>query len=96
MAITTGVVRDAPKATGVTLVDMTAERGGAALLNGSHDATLLWRQRLPKAIRSTVLTEDVGQLQGWSHAQKRSALTGYARSSSGLLVARTVLLETKV
>ena len=73
---------------------MTAEHGGAALLNGSHDATLLWRQRVREPKRSAVLAEDVGQLQRWSHGQKRSALTEYARSSSGLSVALTVLLET--
>jgi hypothetical protein len=41
---------------------MTAECGSAALLNRSHDATLLWRQRVREPKRRTVLTEDVGQL----------------------------------
>ncbi len=75
---------------------MTAEQAGTTNLNRAHHTTLLWRQRVGEPKVVAVLAEDVGHLQRWSHAQKLEALTGYARSSSGLSVARTVLAETLV
>ena len=65
MPIATRVVGDTPVATGVTLVDMTAEHTGAALLDSAHHPALLWRQRMGGAKRGAMLTEDVGHFQQW-------------------------------
>src|SRR6267143_322894 len=96
MTIATRVVGDAFVTTSVTLVHMTAEHAGTTDFNSAHHPPLLWRQRVGEPEVGPVLAEDVVHLQRWSHAQKRSALTGYARSSSGLSVARTVFAETLV
>src|SRR3989442_14251315 len=96
MTIATRVVRDALVTARVTLVHMTAEHAGTTDFNSAHHPPLLWRQRMGEPEAGPVPAEDVGHLQRWSHAQKRSAWTGYARRSSGLSVARTVLAETLV
>jgi len=68
MAIATRVVSDALVATRVALLNMSAQAGGPTTLNGAHHATLLWRQRVCESEIVTVLAEDVGHLQRWSHA----------------------------
>jgi len=88
------VVRDAPQATRVTLIDMTAEHASAALFDSAHDATLLWRQRVRGAKGCSVLAEDVGHLERWSRHQRRAVVSAGARSSSGLGVACTVSADT--
>jgi len=42
-----------------------AERGGAANLNGAHNAQLLKRQPALLAVEFAVGTENIGQLKGW-------------------------------
>ena len=73
---------------------MPAENTGPALLDGSHDMPLLWRQRVRQAEVGTVLAEDVCYLELRPAAHVRSGLTVAASSSSGLSVARTVFSET--
>ncbi len=91
MAIATRVIGDALVTAGVTLVHMTAQstlvrQTSIARITRRCSGDSGWMSRKSEP----VLAEDVGHLQRWSHAQKLSALTGYARSSSGLSVARTV------
>src|SRR5438067_2324696 len=94
VAIATRVVRDALPTTGVTPVEMTAEHAGAARFNSAHHAPLLWRQRMRGAKRGPMLAADVGHLQRWPRHQWGASLSTWARSSSGLGVARTVCVET--
>ena len=47
VAVTAGVVPDAPMAAVVALLDVAAERGGAALLDGRHHAALRRRESGP-------------------------------------------------
>jgi hypothetical protein len=68
MAITTRIVCDALVATRIALFNMSAQGCGTTLLNGAHHATLLWQQRVLESEIVTVLAEDVGHLQRWSHA----------------------------
>jgi hypothetical protein len=68
MAIATRVVSDALVATRIALLDMSAQAGGPTALNGAHHAPLLWQQRVRESEIVTVLAEDVGHLQRWSHA----------------------------
>src|SRR5689334_10876430 len=97
MAITTRVVSDTLVATRITLLNMSAESGGPTALNSAHHAPLLWRQRMRESKVMPVLAEDVGHLQGWSHAYDgSSSSTPRARNSSGLGAARTVADETYV
>jgi hypothetical protein len=68
MAIATRVVSDALVATRIALLNMSAQTGGPTLHDGAHHAPLLWRQRVREAKVVTVLTENVGHLQRWTHA----------------------------
>ena len=47
MRVATGVVPDAPMTAVVTLLDVAAERGGAALLDGRHHAAVRRREGGP-------------------------------------------------
>jgi hypothetical protein len=60
MAIATRVVSNALVATRITLLNMSAQAGGATALDGAHHAPLLWRQRVRES--EAVLAEDVGHL----------------------------------
>lgn len=88
------VVRDALEAARVAQIDMTAEDACPTLLNGSHDAPLLWAERVRESEVGTVLAEDVCYLKCGSRAQARFDPSFDARSSSGLSVARTVFSDT--
>jgi hypothetical protein len=68
MTIATRVVSYALVATRIALLNMSAQACGPTLLNGTHHATLLWRQRVRESEVVPVLAEDVGHLQRWSHA----------------------------
>lgn len=92
--IATRVVRDAPEAARVAQIDMPAENACPTLLDGSHHAALFWHERVRQPEVGTVLAEDVCYLECRSHAQARFDLTGFARNSNGLSVARTVFSET--
>ena len=69
MAVSAGVVRVARKATGVALLDMTAQRGGAAGLNSPHDFKMRGRQTGVPAIRFAVEAKDIGQFPEWPSAR---------------------------
>jgi hypothetical protein len=45
--------------------DSTAQSGGTAVLDGPHQAQLMPGQGMRLPVRGTVLSKDVGQLQGW-------------------------------
>jgi hypothetical protein len=49
-------------ATRITLLNMSAQAGGATALDGAHHAPLLWRQRVRESEVVPVLAEDVGHL----------------------------------
>jgi hypothetical protein len=62
MAIATRVVSNALVATGIALLNMSAQTGGATALDGAHHAPLLWQQRVCESEVVPVLAEDVGHL----------------------------------
>ena len=62
MAITTRVVSDALVATGIALLNMSAQGCGSTALDRAHHAPLLWRQRMREAEVVPVLAEDVDHL----------------------------------
>jgi hypothetical protein len=45
---------------------MAAENGGAADLDGAHDARLVPRQSVSRAVGFAVSSKNIGQLDGWS------------------------------
>src|SRR5215216_6628022 len=96
MTIATRIVSDALVATGIALLNMSAQGCGPTTLKGAHHAPLLWQQRVLESEVVTVLAEDIGHLQRWSHAYDCSSSTPRARNSSGLGAARTALAETYV
>ncbi len=57
---------------------MAAEGGGAADLDGAHDAPLLAGQRVRLAIGRAVLSKDLSQLAGWPRHDR-----GYGRAGRG-------------
>ena len=65
MTISTGVVRRALVAAGITLLQMTAKGLGAAAFDSAHDATLPMREGLRslKPILRAVVTEDIRHFQ---------------------------------
>ena len=86
------------------LLDMTAERGRAAALDGAHDAALAAAQALfvLVTIGRAELAEDVRHLQpGWAQRDPQKWVGGLAigeggstlgNRSNGLTVAHTVLV----
>src|ERR1041384_6692873 len=75
MAIATRVIRDALVAARIALLNMSAQGCGPTALDGAHDSTLLWRQRVRESEVVPALAKDVGHLQRRSHPQRRSAST---------------------
>jgi hypothetical protein len=49
----------------VALFDVAAENGGAADLDGAHDAQLPERQSVFCTVLRAVLSKNVGQLESW-------------------------------
>lgn len=64
MAIATRVISYALMAAPIALLNMSAQGCGTTTLDGAHDLTLLWRQRVCKSEVVPVLAEDVGHLNG--------------------------------
>jgi hypothetical protein len=60
MTVATRVVRDALVTAGVTLIDMPAQFGGAALLDSAYSSALGGRGRVVFEKGATVPPEDVG------------------------------------
>ena len=77
MAISTGVVGDTLMAAGVAALDVTAEGGGAAALDGAHDAALSAREpldvRLP--IDRPEAAEDIRHFE-WCSGHRQSLEIG--------------------
>ena len=65
MPVAAGVVADAEMRALAALLDMAAEGGGAADLDGAHDAQLLTRQPMRGAIGGAVLSKNVSQFENW-------------------------------
>jgi hypothetical protein len=89
MAVSTRVVRDGLLAAARALIQMAAERGRAATLDGSQHAKMLPRQSesvfLDKAF--ACCSNDVGHLEGWRvHllCSLRERLTCFASENSAL------------
>jgi len=49
----------------VAFFDMAAEGGGAADLDGAHNAQMFPRQRMGLAIVRAMLSKNIGHLKGW-------------------------------
>ncbi len=49
----------------VAFIDMTAQRGRPADLDGAHQSQLMTRQAMTLPVGLAVLSKNVGQLQGW-------------------------------
>ncbi|GLC98037.1 hypothetical protein Tamer19_74460 [Cupriavidus sp. TA19] len=93
-------------AAAITLLDMTAQGRGTALLDGAHDTLRLATKRVgvQLTIRRTVAAQDVRQLQRGRHERGQSRAGGGSgemveaggrgRRSKGLVVAHTVLVAT--
>ena len=95
-------------AAAITLLDMTAESGGAADLDRRHDASLRSRQRgaMLLTIGFTVAAEDVrhfppgtvhqpGAQRWWGAAGPAGAGAGEGSRSSGLVVEHTLLVAIR-
>jgi hypothetical protein len=71
-AVATAVVGNADHAAAVALLDMAAERRGAASLDGGHDAALVGQE--PTMLGDTeciaVVAEDVRHLQRGAHCAR--------------------------
>ena len=85
--VATAVVGDADHAAVVALLDMAAERRGAASLDRGHDAALVRQE--PTALRGTeciaVAAEDVRHLQRGTHRSRYSGgITSSESRSNGL------------
>src|SRR6476619_1024255 len=99
MAVAARVVGAADQPAISALLDMAAECGGAARLDGRHDATFdaaeMLVVRLPE--RVAVAAEDVRHLQRGAHAPSQDGgVTSSRKRSSGLGVPRIVLVATWV
>src|ERR1044072_6524519 len=75
MAIATRVICDTLVAARFALLNMSYQGCGPTTLDGAHDSTLLWRQRVRESEVVPALAKDVGHLQRRSHPQRRSAST---------------------
>jgi len=65
MAVATGVVRDALVTAGVTLIDVPAQFGSAALLDSAHNTALSGRGRVTFEKGWAMPPEDVGKFELW-------------------------------
>ena len=85
-----------------TGLDVTAERGGAAMLDRRHDLELMQAEvaGMGGAVRGASSTEDVGDLERGPHRAQPSGTSSLgdasASLSSGLTIDRTVLVATCV
>jgi hypothetical protein len=85
--VTTAVVGDANQAAVIALLDMAAERRGAASRDGGHDTALVGQE--PTVLRGTeriaMAAEDVSHLQREAHcARYAGGITSSASRSNGL------------
>jgi hypothetical protein len=76
MPVAAGVVGDPPVPAVVAGLDVTAQRGGAAVLDGRHDLELAKAQMpgLGCAIRGPGAAEDVSDLERGAHRLSREAM----------------------
>src|SRR5260370_41742394 len=104
-AMPTRVVGNALMAAGIALLDMTAERGGAAQVDGAHRAALGTTEGVGMGLPvvRAAAAEDVRHLERRSHRrlQKYSGAGGWGGTgagcgsrSKGLVVAHTVLVAS--
>ena len=70
--IAAGIVGDTDLAAVLALLDMPAEHGGAARLDGDHDAALSLRETIPlrRAESIAVAAENIRHLQNGAHARR--------------------------
>jgi hypothetical protein len=65
VAVAAGAIDDAGMFAVVAPFDSAAQGRGAAVLDGPHPAPRMQRTVMRLPVRGSVLSEDVGQLQGW-------------------------------
>ena len=101
VAVAARVVPDAPMAAVVTLVDVAAERGGAALLDGRHHAVLGRGQNGSDlgsegvAVAAEDLPHGAGGARHRAHFDGARREVGRGSRSSGLAVEQTVVVATR-
>ncbi len=100
--VAAAVVGDPPVPAVVAGLDVTAERGGAAVLDRRHDLELVQAQMpgMGGPVGGARGAEDVGDLERGAHAPQPSGVSPSSSDmpslSSGLVTARTVRVATLV
>jgi hypothetical protein len=106
MPIAATVVGDTLVTADIALFDMATERGGAAALDGAHDAALPAAERVSLSLTITGpgVAEDVRHIEpGGAHRASQKCAGGVGvgargstlgNKSKGLVVAHTVLVAT--
>src|ERR1051325_10466032 len=98
VAVAARVVGDPLMAAPVALLDVPAQPCGAPADQVLQHAALLGRSRVPVSVQEgrRVVTQDVGQLQGLGRHCPCASVVAAPSRSSGLGVAATRAVETKV
>ena len=96
MTVAAGVVGNSFTVAMVAHVDVTAQEGSSAGLDGAHGTMLLARHgsAVDLPILRAALAEDVGHFQGRPSHGNAGGSGRFGSDSKGLRAAHTVLLET--